>query len=235
MSPLQTFDRRLLRRFEYLVGVDEAGRGALAGPVAAAACLVDRRFYTVRECLRRCAAINDSKQLDASTREAQWHLMEALRREAWIDFEVAFATVSEIERLNILGATRLAMRRALEGLAARASGWGLCPATDDLPLFTDAGSPPPERLRILIDGRPLKPFPYHHEGLVRGDATSLVVAMASVAAKVARDREMRRLATFHQAYGFDRHKGYGTARHRESIRKHGPAACHRRRFLRKLV
>ena len=87
---------------------------------------------------------------------------------------------------------------------------------------------------VLVDGRPLKPFPYAHTGLVKGDGKSLSIAIASIAAKVVRDRWMSRLAREHPEYFFERHKGYGTALHREAIRKYGALAIHRKLFLRKV-
>lgn len=230
MNTLQAHDQNRLETAEVLIGVDEAGRGCLAGPVVAGACLVRRGLFVDVEALRLSSRINDSKQLSVAGREAQFAVLQELKARGLIDFAVAMGSVEEVARHNILGATRLAMQRAVEALAARSTGgWSLPHVAADEPLFRTI-----DGVQILVDGRPLKPFPYAHEGLVKGDGRSLCIAMASIAAKVTRDHEMRRLAKVYAAYGFDQHKGYGTSAHRTALRKHGPCAIHRELFLRKL-
>jgi ribonuclease HII len=231
MNALQTHDATHLLQVDWLIGIDEAGRGCLAGPVTAGACVLHRDFFNSQRALECSAAINDSKQLSSSARAEQWALLEALRAEGLLDFEVACSSVAEIAALNILGATRLAMRRALEALAARATAWQLPLLAADGPLFGAAAG----GVQLLVDGRPLKPFPYSHRGIVKGDGTSLSIAMASIAAKVTRDREMLRLAQHYPQYGFEQHKGYGTAAHRAALQAHGPSEAHRALFLRKLL
>ena len=230
MNLLQAHDYRQLTEFEWLIGVDEAGRGCLAGPVMAGACLLKRNFFESAEALKLSAAVNDSKKLSETAREAQYEVIVGLREQGLLDFEVASGSVEEIETLNILGATRLAMQRALEGLATRANGWNLPEAAADGPLFQQSS-----RICILVDGRPLKPFPYAHAGLVKGDGKSLAIAIASIAAKVMRDFEMTKLAKLYPEYAFDRHKGYGTAQHRAALHRHGVRAVHRKLFLQKIV
>lgn len=230
MNALQAHDQNRLKTAEVLIGVDEAGRGCLAGPVVAGACVVSRELFADVEALEQSARINDSKQLSAAGREAQFGVLKAMQARGLIDFAVATGSVEEITRHNILGATRLAMQRAVEALATRTAPWSLPHVAVGEPLFQVTS-----KVQILVDGRPLKPFPYAHEGLVKGDSQSLSIAMASIAAKVTRDREMRRLAEIHAEYGFDQHKGYGTAAHRTALQKHGPCAIHRRLFLRKLL
>jgi ribonuclease HII len=122
------------------------------------------------------------------------------------------------------------MRRAVEGLAARAKDWELPLAAADGPLFDSESG-----VRIIVDGRPLKPFPYTHTGIIKGDGKSLAIAMASIAAKVSRDRELLKLAKQYPEYGFDQHKGYGTAVHRAALHAHGATPIHRALFLRKLL
>lgn len=230
MTALQAYDHSRLTAHRYLVGIDEAGRGCLAGAVVAGACVLSRELFESPEALERSALVNDSKQLGAEARDAQYAVLEALRAEGLIDFAVASGSVEEIAAHNILGATRLAMRRAVEAVAARAKAWSLPhPGAED-PLFqSDSGT------KLLVDGRPLKPFPYAHEGIVKGDGTSLAVAMASIAAKVSRDREMARLAEAYPDYGFEQHKGYGTAAHRAALKAHGATPIHRALFLRKVL
>jgi len=230
MNALQQYDRIRLKSSECLIGLDEAGRGCLAGPVVAGACALGHDFFESPEAIELSVAINDSKQLSENARTAQFAVIEKLRGMGLLDFEVASSSVEEIEALNILGATRLAMRRALEGLATRLKDWKLPESATEGPLFQ------PERtVDILVDGRPLKPFPYVHIGLVKGDAKSLTIAIASIAAKVTRDREMCLLAKQHPEYSFERHKGYGTAIHRTALQKHGALVIHRKLFLQKIL
>lgn len=230
LNALQKHDFIELESIDWLIGVDEAGRGCLAGPVVAGACLLGRNFFDSPEAVELSAAINDSKQLSEPLRAQQFERIVDMRAQGLLDFETAFGTVEEIEELNILGATRLAMERALSKLALRADGWTLPSSVVSGPLFE-----PVNTVRILVDGRPLKPFPYTHSGLVKGDGKSLSIAMASIAAKVVRDREMKRLNEHYPEYGFGQHKGYGTAHHRAALRKHGALTIHRKLFLRKVL
>ena len=230
MNALQRHDCIELESVDWLIGVDEAGRGCLAGPVVAGACLLSRKFFESQKAIELSVGINDSKQLSAPTRAEQFELMINLREQGFLDFAIAFGTVEEIEELNILGATRLAMKRTLEKLAGRQVEWALPLSEIDGPLFKSAS-----KVHILVDGRPLKPFQYTHTGLVKGDSKSLAIAMASIAAKVVRDREMERLAEQYPEYGVGRHKGYGTAYHRAALKKHGALAIHRKLFLRKVL
>lgn len=177
-----------------VAGIDEAGRGPLAGPVAAAAVILDPANLP--------RGLDDSKALSPAERE---RLADAILRSARA-VSVCFASVDEIERLNIRGATHAAMRRAAHGLA-------VTPA------------------HILVDGndRP-EGLPCAAEALVGGDARSLSIAAASILAKIMRDRLMRRLAVLHPDYGFDRHFGYPTPAHLAALDRHGPCALHRRGF-----
>lgn len=174
-------------------GVDEAGRGPLAGPVFAAAVILDP--------LHPIAGLADSKQLTPRHREM---LVLEIRSHvtAWA---VASASVEEIDSINILQASLLAMRRAVEGLAV---------------------SPQ----QVLVDGlhRPRLAMPV--KAIVRGDATVASIAAASILAKVARDEEMLTLHHRHPQYGFDRHKGYPTSAHLQALREHGVSTVHRRTF-----
>ena len=181
-----------------LCGVDEAGRGPLAGDVYAAAVVFESG--TVIE------GINDSKKLSEKKRELLYDEIIAKAKA----YCIATASVEEIDELNILNATYLAMKRAVEGL-------GLTP---DL---------------ALIDGNRLPPeLPCKAETIVKGDGTSASIAAASILAKVARDRYMKELAEKYPQYQFEKHKGYGTKLHTELILAHGPSEVHRKTFLRKL-
>lgn len=229
--PLWQFDRRQLRSSccPGIVGVDEAGRGALAGPVVAAAAHISTEAYEHRAFRRDSRAINDSKQLKAEQREEQFTLIEQWQGEGVIVTAPGSASVEEIEEFNILGATRLAMQRAIAELK-------LTLLRSDAVLEDDlfnAAENPAEYPHMLVDGKPLKPFPWRHEGVVGGDGKSLAIAMASIVAKVTRDRKMVELHGEDDRYGFDQHKGYGAPRHLAALREHGHTPHHRRLFLRK--
>lgn len=230
MNSLQTYDRDWLSKYHRLIGIDEAGRGCLAGPVVAAACVLSQNFFESPDALAQSAHINDSKQLSSASRESQFAVLESLRADGLIDFAVATGSVAEISKRNILGATRLAMQRAIDKLAQHTNEWSLPHMAAAESLFESASN-----VKVIVDGRPLKPFPYAHEGVIKGDEKSLSIAMASIAAKVTRDCEMLQLGESYPNYGFEQHKGYGTASHRAAIRVFGPTVAHRKLFLRKTL
>ena len=180
--------------FARVCGIDEAGRGPLAGPVVAAAVILPQGY--------ELPGLNDSKKLTAKKREA---LYEALMADDAVQKCIAQATVEEIDKLNILRATHLAMRRAAEGLPG---GVDFC----------------------LIDGLPVPGFPLPSRSIVKGDARCLSIAAASILAKVWRDHYMQDLHRQHPEYGFDRHAGYGTKAHMQALREHGVTIHHRRTF-----
>ncbi len=181
-----------------ICGIDEAGRGPLAGPVVAAAVVLPPGYSL--------PGLNDSKKLSARRREA---LFEALCADASVRTSVASASVEEIDRLNILRATHLAMRRAAEALVADGG-----PAADF----------------CLIDGLPVPGFPLPSRSIVKGDALCLSIAAASIMAKVSRDRAMLELDALFPQYGFARHMGYGTRAHLDALRRYGASPHHRRSF-----
>jgi ribonuclease HII len=176
-----------------VAGVDEAGRGPLAGPVFAAAVILDD--------LVPIAGLNDSKKLSAKRRE---RLYDEIRAKA-LCCNVAMASVEEIDRLNILQATLLAMQRAVKGLRLKPT-------------------------KVLVDGNRLPTLDVLAEAVVGGDATVKAISAASILAKVSRDRWADELHLLHPEYGFDRHKGYGTAEHMAALQRHGVLAEHRRSF-----
>ncbi len=174
-------------------GVDEAGRGPLAGPVVAAAVMLDDRA-PIR-------GLNDSKKLGPRTRE---RLFDEILAKA-LCCRIAVASVEEIDALNILQATLLAMRRAVQGLRLRPH-------------------------LVLVDGNRTPDLQVPVRSIVKGDAKVQCIAAASILAKVHRDRLCAELHERHPKYGFDGHKGYATAAHLAALREHGPCAAHRRSF-----
>lgn len=232
---LRGFDLKQIDGYDCLIGVDEAGRGALAGPVSAGAVLVTREFLDGPWVAANARRINDSKQLTATERDLLWLDFEALMAEQKIHAHFGMADVGEIEKYNILGATKLAMRRALEGIY-HPSAFEQKREPDLFATAEEVANFQPQvSAKILVDGLRLKHFPYPHEGVVHGDARSLCIAMASVIAKVSRDRLMDELHTQFPEYGFKTHKGYGTEEHREAILRVGRCRHHRATFLRKLM
>lgn len=183
--------------FSAVCGIDEAGRGPLAGPVCAAAVILPP------DC--DIPGLNDSKKLSEKKREALFPVIQ----EKALAFGVGWATAEEIDRVNILQATFLAMARAVEALPTPAD-------------------------YALVDGNRMPPLPIPGETIVKGDATSASIAAASILAKVSRDRLLRQLDEAHPEYGFAKHKGYGTKAHYEAIRKYGLLPEHRRSFLKNL-
>ena len=237
ISPLLKHDLQFLANAGWIVGIDEAGRGALAGPVVAAAVVLQEAFYNSVWCQQRAMGVNDSKQLSPSKREALYSQMTQLRDRGEISYAVGIASVSEIEKLNIFGATKLAMQRALEKLEAVWGGGSFERHQTDAPLFerslrTDNFS---GTARVLVDGIPLKGFPFRHQAIVHGDGLSLAIAMASIIAKVTRDRIMDGLDMKLPFYGFSENKGYATRRHRMAIKEVGASTDHRPSFLKKLL
>lgn len=176
-----------------VAGVDEAGRGPLAGPVVAAAVILDD--------LQPIAGLADSKKLTAARRE---RLFDEIRAKA-LCCSIAEASVEEIDRLNILQATLLAMRRAVQGLRLK-------PA------------------QVLVDGNRLPVLDVPAEAIVKGDSLVPAISAASILAKVHRDRWCAQVHADFPQYGFDGHKGYGTAAHMQALQAHGPCVHHRQSF-----
>ncbi len=237
MATLFQFDKNRDAAGTGIVGIDEAGRGCFAGPVVAGAVWVLSCFYKKSTPVKRGKFINDSKQLSPETREEVFALIEHWERRGELFFAAGTASVREIETLNILGASRLAMQRAVENLLKKIprAADARCPfataGADDAPLFDRGIAFPP----MLVDGKPLSPFVWRHEAIVEGDATSLAVALASIVAKVSRDRMMTALDAEFPGYGFAAHKGYGTPAHIAAIRALGVTPMHRLKFLRNLA
>ena len=177
-----------------VAGVDEAGRGPLAGPVVAAAVILDDQ--------NPIHGLADSKKLTAARRE---RLFDEIRARA-LCCAIAQASVEEIDQLNILQATMLAMRRAVEGLRLKPT-------------------------KVLVDGNRLPSLDVLAEAIVKGDSKVAAISAASILAKVHRDRLCLEWHAQYPVYGFDSHKGYGTAAHIDALRQHGPCPWHRRSFV----
>lgn len=197
MDWLEFEKEALAKGYKSVCGVDEAGRGPLAGPVCAAAVILPEGVII--------DGVNDSKKLSEKKRES---LFDVIREQA-LSYSIAYATVDEIEEINILNATMLAMRRAIDGLDIKAD-------------------------YAMIDGNKIPPLDIDAECIVKGDAKSMSIACASILAKVSRDRLLYKYAEEYPMYGFDKHKGYGTKVHREAILKYDPCPYHRKSFLKKL-
>lgn len=180
-----------------LCGVDEAGRGPLAGPVCAAAVILPRGL-----CI---PGLNDSKKLTEKKREALYDIICS----SAVSYGIAFATVDEIEEVNILNAAMLAMNRAIEKLSVQPT-------------------------LALIDGNRNSAIKIASRCVVKGDAKCADIAAASVLAKVTRDRYMLKMAEKYPQYKFEKHKGYGTKDHYAALREYGPCEIHRPSFLRKM-
>ncbi len=195
------YERNLKKRgFDLVIGVDEAGRGPLAGPVVAAAVLLKKYNFSNR--------IDDSKKLSP-----------AKRRNAFFEiknnslYAIAAVNHKQIDRINILQATILAMQKAISVLVRQLSPAEL------------------KRVFIIIDGNMRFRLGFPYQSIIKGDAKSLSIAASSILAKVHRDALMEKYHKVYPEYGFDRHKGYPTAEHRMILKKIGPSAIHRKSFL----
>ena len=178
---------------ELIAGTDEAGRGPLAGPVYAAAVILDPN--------KPIEGLTDSKKLTAKKREA---LAIEIKAKA-LAFAIASASVEEIEELNILHASMLAMKRSIEALD-------------------------PKPTMVLVDGNRCPDIAIPSQAIIKGDLTEPAISAASILAKVTRDHLLIELDKDHPEYGFAQHKGYGTKQHIDAIIKHGPLECHRKGF-----
>lgn len=187
------------RGYKFVAGVDEAGRGPLAGDVYAAAVIFPQGESIL--------GLDDSKRLSEKKREELfWQIKEKA-----LSYSVGIATVEEIESFNILNATFLAMRRAIDSLTVK-------------PDF------------VIVDGnQKIKGLEIQQESVVKGDSLSLSIAASSIIAKVSRDNYMKKIAEEYPQYEFSKHKGYGTALHKELIKKYGPSKVHRLSFLKNIL
>ena len=184
--------------YNFVCGVDEAGRGPLAGPVFAAAVILPKD--TIIE------GVNDSKKLSEKKRESLFDII----KEKALAYSIASASEEEIDQINILQATFLAMNRAIDNLSVKADF-------------------------ALIDGNRMPEISIDAKTIIKGDSLSMSIAAASILAKVSRDRFMKQISEKYPVYHFEKHKGYGTALHRKLILEHGPCEIHRKSFLTKIL
>ncbi len=193
------FEKKAIEKgYKAICGVDEAGRGPLAGPVCAAAVILPQNAII--------EGVNDSKKLSEKKRNALYEII----KNTSLAYSVAFSSVEEIEDMNILNATMLAMKRAVEGLKVSADF-------------------------AMIDGNRTPDLHIPCEYIIKGDAKSMSVACASILAKVTRDRLLYEYAKEYPQYSFDKHKGYGTKVHIEALKKYGSCKYHRQSFLTKIL
>ncbi len=197
-----------MERHGYILGVDEAGRGPLAGPVTVAAVLLPRRFYFLKGLL----PFRDSKKLSEIQRE-KWRKYFYNREDVF--FEVSSVSPLVIDRINISRAVNLAANRAVKRLVEKNGFY-----SDDFKIYTDGLI----KINLGID----------FKTVIKGDEKINAIKAASIIAKTARDRKMKKIHKKCGDYGFDRHKGYGTYEHRRMVRKYGPSEVHRLTFLKRI-
>lgn len=186
-------DKKLWKKHSHLAGVDEAGRGPLAGPVVAAAVILERNFYN--------SEIDDSKKLSPAKREKLYALITNIA----LSYSFGIVDPEIIDEINILNATKRAMRQAINGLKI-------------LPNL------------VLIDAVTITDLPFRQISIIKGDTLSLSIAAASILAKVTRDTIMQKYHKIYPMYQFNKHKGYPTKLHRQCIKEHGPCPIHRKTF-----
>ncbi|MBI4088691.1 ribonuclease HII [Candidatus Kaiserbacteria bacterium] len=191
---------------KFLLGVDEAGRGPLAGPIAVAAI---RTKHNIQKTKQLFKGIRDSKKFSEKQREEWFAKFKKLRKEGILEYAVAFSGAGTIDTYGIVSATKRALARVVKKIIGK-----------------------PEECKILLDGSLYAPRKYvNQKTIIRGDDHIPIIAAASIVAKVLRDRKMKRLSKKFPEYSFDIHKGYGTALHYRKLKKHGPCIIHRRSFI----
>ena len=191
---------------KFIIGVDEAGRGPLAGPVAVGLVLVEEGFDVACE----FPGVDDSKKLSEKKREAIFEMLEKRAEQGEVRFEVEFGSAADIDRDGIAAVIRELVARGVGSLTSNTNNRDLT--------------------SIVLDGGLRAPEAYAQETIIHGDALVPLISLASVAAKVSRDRLMRAAAGDYPAYGFEKHKGYGTRAHYKALHAHGLCAIHRRSF-----
>jgi ribonuclease HII len=199
------YSRRVGKKIRTIVGIDEAGRGPLAGPVAVGIAAIPSDFDW-----GLLPGVNDSKLLTPKKREAVFNLARNLKKERKINYCVCMVSAKVIDRVGIVHAVRLGIARACNSMTLN-----------------------PEDTFVKLDGLLRAPDSFiYQETIVKGDAKEKIIGLASIVAKVTRDRYMSRLAKYYPEYGFELHKGYGTPRHRAALLEHRLSPAHRMSFCR---
>ncbi len=202
-----------MRQIYYEIGIDEAGRGPLAGPVAVGAVVFKTTKKNGLKRVFKKIRGKDSKKLTARDREKWFEIIKTEEEKGNLQFAVSFVGARIIDKRGIVFAIKTALAQSLKKINAN-----------------------PKSAKVLLDGGLHAPQKYQHQKtIIRGDESELSISLASIAAKVLRDRKMVRLAQKYSAYGFDKHKGYGTKYHCEQIIKHGPSHEHRISFLMRIL
>ncbi len=199
---------KAVSKTEFLVGVDEAGRGPLAGPLAVGVVVAHKNF-AIKEMF---PGVADSKVLSEKKREEIYSLLVTYAKQGLLRYTVIYVAAATIDRIGLTKATMRAVHGGVRRLAPEVSGY-----------------------EVLLDGLLHAPQEYKQQTIIRGDATEPIISLASIAAKVQRDRLMRRLAKKYPKYGFEIHKGYGTEMHRKNIKKFGLSDLHRRSFTKAFI
>ena len=202
--------------FQYLVGIDEVGRGPIAGPVAVGAFGISIKNLT--EVRRIFKGVKESKQLSEQQRESWFKVIERTKMLGLVDFAVTFQSEKVIDTKGLSYAIKLALKTSLDKVVSN--------------LFKMSEKYRLDEFRVLLDGGLKAPAEFiNQKTIIKGDEKEMVIALASICAKVLRDRKMNALAKKHPRYGFEKHKGYGTRSHYEAIERHGILPIHRKSFL----
>lgn len=207
--------KKVLQKHSYVVGIDEVGRGPLAGPVTVCAVLCTADFYKK---LSKYEGLTDSKKLTEKNREHWFAMAHLMQDEGLISFSVQSISAKEIDRIGISKAIQKALDTALEYVR-----------TKDVQIA-------PVAIKVLLDGSLHAPVEYaNQETIIKGDLKEKIISLASIIAKVTRDRYMVKIAKKYPVYGLDIHKGYGTKMHREAIKKYGLSEIHRKSFCKNIL
>jgi len=209
---LSTFMRKTTHLFT--IGIDEVGRGPIAGPVAVGAFLfLDEKAKKVFK------GVKESKQLSEAKREEWFKVIQESKKKKFVDFQVTFQSEKVIDGKGLSYAIRTALKTSLNGVVRRNGIGRLLKAQ-------------PSNIKVLLDGGLKAPVEFKNQKtIIKGDEKEMTIALASICAKVMRDRKMNLLAETHSRYGFERHKGYGTKAHYAAVKKYGQLAVHRKSFL----
>ena len=211
--------------YKYIIGIDEVGRGPLAGPVAVGAVKLEKEWIKLKTKEGWFKGLHDSKKLSPEARE-KWVLkIKQAQKEGWLDFAVAFVSPRVIDKKGLSWAIRNALAKALEKVDPQLGNPVSKLREDNF-----------DMVQVLLDGGLYAPVHYKNQTtIIKGDEKEVSIALASIVAKVARDKKMVVLAKKFPQYGFEQHKGYGTRAHYEAIKRHGITPHHRKSFLKRVT